>query len=205
MTTDADARTQIIRAASRLFYTQGIGRVGMDAVRDAAGVSLKAIYKQFPSKEDLILGVLENLHQSWNTGIDGALAEVPSPRDRLLAVYDYLAAWFDRSDFRGCGFINAFGELGAGSPAVATAVREHKLSFLATVDALVAEAVREHKLSFLAIVDQLVADAGGPAELGPQLAILAEGAQTTAAILGDAEMATVARGAAETLIDAAFA
>ncbi|MBO3663434.1 TetR/AcrR family transcriptional regulator [Microbacterium stercoris] len=186
MTTDADARTQIIRAASRLFYTQGIGRVGMDAVRDAAGVSLKAIYKQFPSKEDLILGVLENLHQSWNTGIDGALAEVPSPRDRLLAVYDYLAAWFDRSDFRGCGFINAFGELGAGSPAVATAVREHKLSFLATVDALVAEA-------------------GGPAELGPQLAILAEGAQTTAAILGDAKMAHVARRAAETLIDAAFA
>jgi len=186
MTTDADARTQIIRAASRLFYSQGIGRVGMDAVRDAAGVSLKAIYKQFPSKEDLVLGVLGNLHDRWNSDIDGALAQAQSPREKLLAVYDYLSVWFDRSDFRGCGFINAFGELGAGSPAIA-------------------EAVREHKLSFLAIVDQLVADAGGPAELGPQLAILAEGAQTTAAILGDAEMATVARGAAETLIDAAFA
>lgn len=185
MTTDADARAQIIEAADRLFYGQGIGRVGMDAVRDAAGVSLKAIYRQFPSKEDLVLGVLAHRHDLWTSGFDGAVAGASASRDRLLAVYDYLAGWFDESDFRGCGFINAFGELGAGSTAVADAVRAHKLSFLKAVDALVAEA-------------------GGPATLGPQLAILAEGAQTTAAILGTSEAAAVARGAAEILVDSSL-
>ncbi|GAA1740281.1 TetR/AcrR family transcriptional regulator [Microbacterium paludicola] len=182
---DTDVREQIVRAADGLFYSQGIGAVGMDAVRDAAGVSLKTIYKQFPSKEQLVLGVLAHRHQLWTSGIDAAVARADTPRDRLLAVYDHLANWFDEDDFRGCGFINTFGELGATSPAVALAVRDHKLSFQA-------------------YVDRLVADAGGPAELGPQLAILAEGAQTTAAILGTSESAGVARQAAATLIDAAF-
>lgn len=182
---DTDVREQIVGAADGLFYSQGIGAVGMDAVRDAAGVSLKTIYKQFPSKEQLVLGVLAHRHQLWTSGIDGAVAQADTPRDRLLAVYDHLANWFDEDDFRGCGFINAFGELGATSPAVAIAVRDHKLSFQA-------------------YIDRLVADAGGPAELGPQLAILAEGAQTTAAISGVPDAAGVARAAALTLIDAAM-
>ena len=184
--TDAEVRAQIVEAADRLFYGQGIGNVGMDAVRDAAGVSLKTIYRQFPSKEQLVLGVLDHRHDLWTRGVESAVARADTPRDRLLAVYDHLAAWFEEDDFRGCGFINAFGELGATSPAVA-------------------EAVRAHKLSFEAYVDHLVADAGAPPALGPQLAILAEGAQTTAAILGSPDAAAVARGAAETLIDAASA
>lgn len=182
---DVDVRERIVQAADQLFYGQGIGNVGMDAVRDAAGVSLKTIYRQFPSKEQLVLGVLAHRHALWTSGIDHAVAQAGSPRERLLAVYDFLATWFDQDDFRGCGFINAFGELGATSTAVA-------------------EAVREHKLSFQAYVDRLVADAGAPASLGPQLAILAEGAQTTAAILGTTEPAAVARDAAAALIDASF-
>ena len=180
--TDVDVREQIIDAADRLFYGRGIGSVGMDAVRDAAGVSLKTIYRQFPSKEQLVLGVLAHRHALWTRGIDGAVAAADNPRERLLAVYDHLANWFVEDDFRGCGFINAFGELGATSSAVAAAVRDHKLSFQA-------------------YVDRLVADAGAPAWLGPQLAILAEGAQTTAAIVGAPDTAAVARAA--TLIDAA--
>jgi AcrR family transcriptional regulator len=183
---DVDVRGQIVEAADRLFYGQGIGKVGMDAVRDAAGVSLKTIYRHFPSKEDLVLAVLAHRHALWTRGIDGAVAQADTPQDRLLAVYDHLANWFDEDDFRGCGFINAFGELGATSPAVA-------------------EAVRAHKQSFQAYVDRLVADAGAPPALGPQLAILAEGAQTTAAILGTSDAASVARTAAATLVDAAFA
>jgi hypothetical protein len=48
-----------------------------------------------------------------------------------------------------------------------------------------------------------VAEAGGPPALAAQLAILAEGAQTTAAIAGTPEAAAQARAAAATLIDAA--
>ncbi len=184
MTSDS-VRERVVDAADRLFYGRGIGSVGMDAVRDESGASLKAIYKEFPSKEDLVLAVLGRRHQMWTTGVEGAVERITDPRERLLAMYDHLAAWFGDADFRGCGFINAFGELGAASPRVA-------------------DAVREHKRSFQAYVDRLVADAGAPAALGPQLAILAEGAQTTAAISGAPDAAGVARAAAETLIDAAM-
>jgi AcrR family transcriptional regulator len=177
-------RSQIVDAADELYYTRGIGQVGMDAVRDAAGVSLRALYKEFPSKEDLIVAVLGKRHEMWTSGVEGKVAGIASRRERLLAVYDYLADWFGEADFRGCGFINAFGELGAASPRVA-------------------EAVRQHKVSFQQYVDAMVREAGGPASLAPQLAVLAEGAQTTAAIAGTPDAAHYARAAAETLIDAA--
>ncbi|GAA5130884.1 TetR/AcrR family transcriptional regulator [Alloalcanivorax gelatiniphagus] len=179
-------REQVVDAADRLFYSRGINSVGMDAVRDASGASLKAIYKDFPSKEDLVLAVLGRRHRMWTTGVEGAVQRITDPRGRLLAMYDHLADWFGDTDFRGCGFINAFGELGAASPRVA-------------------DAVREHKRSFQDYVDRLVADAGAPEALGPQLAILAEGAQTTAAISGVPDAAGIARAAAVTLIDAAMA
>jgi AcrR family transcriptional regulator len=180
----ASVRDIIVEAADRLYYAKGIQSVGMDELRSAAGVPLKRLYAEFPSKEAIVLAVMERRHELWTTGVSTLVDDAETPRDRLLAVYDYLAGWFSDDSFRGCGFINTFGELGGVSPAVATITREHKASFQDYVAGL-------------------VADAGAPASLAPQLAILAEGAQTTAAITGSPEAALHARRAAETLIDAA--
>jgi AcrR family transcriptional regulator len=179
-----DPRQQVVDAADELFYGRGIRAVGMDDVRNASGISLKRLYSLFPSKDHLVLAVLRRRHEMWTAGLTAALESVESPRDRLLAVYDYLAEWFAQDTFRGCGFINAFGELGPTSPEVAAYAREHKRSFQ---DQLAA----------------LVSDAGVDPTLAPQLAILAEGAQTTAAIEGSPDAAAHARRAAETLIEAA--
>lgn len=181
-----DVRTRVVDAADALYYARGYAKVGMDAVRDSAGVSLKAIYKEFPSKDDLIAAVLGKRHDQWVAGVEARAAAIDDPRERLLAVYDFLADWFCDADFRGCGFINAFGELGGSSPRVA-------------------EIVRDHKAGFQAYVARLVEEAGGPASLAPQLAILAEGAQVTAAIAGAPDAAAQARAAAQALIGAAFA
>ncbi len=180
-----EARLRIIEVADALVYARGFGQVGMDAVRDGAGVSLKALYKEFSSKEDLIIAVLAKRHAMWTAGVKSKVAAMPDPTARLLAVYDFLAEWFCESDFRGCGFINAFGELGAVSPRVA-------------------EAVRAHKADFQAYVTRLAEEASAPASLAPQLAILAEGAQVTAAISNTPEAATQARDAAGILINAAL-
>lgn len=69
----------------------------------------------------------------------------------------------------------------------------------------IADLVREHKAQFQARLAELIAEAGGPPALAFQLAILAEGAQTTAAIAGTSQAAGHARAAAATLIDAALA
>jgi AcrR family transcriptional regulator len=181
-----DVRTRIVATADELYNARGIQAVGMDELRTAAGVSLKKLYQEFPSKSSIVMAVLERWHASWTDGLDARVHRVATPRDRLLAIFDYLAAWFGQDSFRGCGFINSFAELGAVSPEVA-------------------EYAREHKVSFQRYVGALAEEAGAPPYLAPQLAILAEGAQTTAAIAGTPDAAGHARGAASVLIDAALA
>ncbi len=178
------AREAVLAAADRLYYQRGIQAVGMDELRAEAGVPLKRLYQLFESKDTIVAEVLRRRHAMWESGLSAAVGAELAPRARLLAVYDYLARWFDDRDFNGCIFINSFGELGAGSMTVATLVREHKSSFQRYVDGL-------------------VRDVGGSGELAAQLAILAEGAQTTAAIAGTSDAARHARSAAETLIDVA--
>jgi AcrR family transcriptional regulator len=179
------ARERVVQAADQLFYAHGVQSVGMDAVRNEAGVSLKRIYSLFPSKDDLVVAVLRHRTAQWDAGIASNAERAATARDKILAVFDFLDAWFRESDFRGCAFINVFGEMSAGS-------------------ANVGRAVREQKEAFQTYLAGLVRDAGAPPELAPQLAILAEGAQTTAAISGRPEAALHARAAAATLLDAAL-
>jgi len=179
----ADERGHIIDVADRLFYQRGVQAVGMAELRREAGLPLKKLYALFPSKQAILFAVLDRRHTTWTTGLQARIDEAPEPRQKLLAVYDYLADWFAEESFRGCAFINTFGELGSQSPDVA-------------------QRTRAHKESFQRVVDELVAAAGGEPVLGPQLVLLAEGAQTTAAIRGSAEPAHQARRAAEILIDA---
>ena len=181
---DEAARDLVIATADRLYNLRGIQSVGMDALRDASGVSLKRLYRLFPSKEVIVEEVLRSRHERWMASVSEAVGAANTPREQLLAIFDYLSEWFGDNEFRGCGFINSFGELGG------------------TVESL-AGIVRDHKADFQAYVATLVKDAGGPAWLGPQLAILAEGAQTTAAIAGTTQAAADARRAAEILMDAA--
>ncbi|MHA7218676.1 TetR/AcrR family transcriptional regulator [Arthrobacter sp. MDT1-48-3] len=181
----SEARTRIVASADELYNARGIQAVGMDELRAAAGVSLKKLYQEFPSKGSIVMAVLERRHRSWAEGLDATVRQAPTPRARLLAIFDYLAQWFGEDSFRGCGFVNSFAELGAVSPDVA-------------------DYARQHKESFQEYVGKLAEDAGAPPYLGPQLSILAEGAQTTAAIAGTVDAAVQARQAAEVLIDVAL-
>jgi len=174
-------RARLVTTASELFYQHGIGSIGMDAIRDAAHISLRALYKEFASKEDLVVAVLQLRHEQWEQGLAAKAGDLTEPIPRLLAIFDYLTDWCRDPSFRGCGFINAFGELGPSSPRVA-------------------EAVREHKRSFQTYVDRLVDAAGGSPELAAQLALLAEGAQTTSAIAGTNDAAVMASQAARALM-----
>lgn len=185
--THDDAREQVLSAAEDLYYAKGFAAVGMDELRAASGVSLRRLYALFPSKGEIVVAVLNRRHEQWEKAVAARVAASgPEPRDQLLAVYDYLSEWFCTDNFRGCAFINAFGELGGTQPEVT-------------------EVVRQHKLSFQRYMAGLVRELGAPELLGAQLSILAEGAQSTAAISSDPEAALQARSAAEVLIDAALA
>jgi AcrR family transcriptional regulator len=182
---DAVSRELVLAAAGQLFYARGFTAVGMDELRSESGIPLKRLYRLFPSKEAIIEEVLFAWQRMWTAGVTAQVESTQVPRERLLAVYDFLAGWFTSEGFRGCAFINSFGELGGASGNITDIVRQQK----------------KHFQTYLA---QLADEAGAPASLAPQLAILAEGAITPAAIAATAEPARQARAAAEILIDVAL-
>ncbi|MEU2510619.1 TetR/AcrR family transcriptional regulator [Streptomyces syringium] len=188
-TTATEAATpeaRVLDAAGTLFYGRGLQAVGMDAIRAASGVSLKRLYQLYPSKDSLVEAYLRRRDARWRDALERYADARPAGAERVLAVFDWLHQWFEEPDFRGCAFVNSFGELGAGSPTVAAVARAHK------------DAFRRY-------LTGLVTAAGAPAAVADQLALLAEGAIVTAAISGDAEPALRAKEAAHVLLEAAVA
>ncbi|MFI9359426.1 TetR/AcrR family transcriptional regulator [Streptomyces lydicus] len=184
-----EARTRILDAAERLYYARGVQAVGMDELRTAAGVSLKRLYQCFPAKHDLVEAYLRRRDTRWRA----ALAEyveghAGAPGERPLAVFDWLHGWFAEPDFRGCAFLNSFGELGATSDRVGRVAREHKRALLAYLTGLVRA---------LPVAE--------PGVVAGQLALLVDGAITTAALTGDPAAARHACAAAGSLLAAAGA
>ncbi|WP_032401467.1 TetR/AcrR family transcriptional regulator [Rhodococcoides fascians] len=182
MTSTEIGRAQVVNAADELFYARGIQAVGMDELRAKAGISLKRLYTLFPSKTAIVAEVLRGRTQQWTDGIHAEAALHGSPREKLLSIFDFLDHWFRQDDFRGCAFINSFGELGATMPEVA-------------------DAAHQHKKRFIEYVTRLAVEAGCEPTVGLQIALLAEGAQTTAAITELAESASAAKAAAGVLLD----
>lgn len=172
-------REALLDAAETLFYAHGIQAVGMDRVREASGLPLKRIYRLFATKEDLVVAVLRRRDRRWRASLTAHVESVPDPRERVLAVFDWLAAWFAEPGFRGCAWINAHGELGSSCERILAEVRSHKRAF--------------H--------DQLTAwvrATGVP--VAEPVYLLAEGAIVTAGVDADPAPAGRARAAVERLL-----
>lgn len=182
-----EARRRLLDAADALFYERGIQVVGMDEIRARSGVSLRRLYQCFASKDSLIEAYLRRRDERWRAALaDYVTRHAAGATDRPLAVFDWLAEWFAEPGFRGCAFINSLGELGAVSPGVAGAVRQHKQAVNDYLETLL------HELP--------VSDAS---RLARQLLMLADGAITSVATTGDAASARLARAAAEALVTSA--
>jgi AcrR family transcriptional regulator len=175
-------REALLDAAERLFYARGIQAVGMDEIRAASGLPLKRIYRFFAAKEDLVVAMLKRRDRRWRGDLAAHVEQVPDPRERVLAVFDWLAEWFTEPGFRGCAWINAYGELGSSSEAVLAEVRSHKREFHDQI------AVWVHATGL---------------PLAEPVFLLAEGAIVTAGISGDPTPARHARAAAAALLGTA--
>src|SRR6516164_1666053 len=58
-------RERVSRAAYELFSREGVRAVGVDAVIARAGTAKMTLYRNFPSKDDLILDFLRRREQLW--------------------------------------------------------------------------------------------------------------------------------------------
>jgi len=101
-------RERILDAAGRLFYAEGIERVGIDRVLAEADAAKASLYQHFGSKAELVRSYLVAQVQAQRPPVEAMLADTAlSPHDRLLSLFDYAAVCADQPGFRGCPFQNA--------------------------------------------------------------------------------------------------
>src|SRR6202158_1631157 len=169
-------KDRILETADRLFYLQGIRAVGVDTIAAEIGISKRTLYNHFPSKDALIAAYLARRF----------VAPRPSdksPIEQILGTFDSLERRFASRDFRGCPFVNAVAELGAGD----RAVRKIAIAFK-----------ESRRVWFRDLLMQLdVADAN---DLATQLTLLVDGAIAQDLVRDDPSMARAAKEAARVLL-----
>ena len=137
----ADARRnreRILRAAGEVFAEQGID-AGTDEIARRAGVGHGTLFRRFPSKDDLVVAILQDRMESLAAQAEAALAD-PDPATALRAVLEQMV---ERQASDRCA-VAAIGSPHCGSPLLAPA-RDRVYRALAGVLARAQEAgaVRE--------------------------------------------------------------
>jgi AcrR family transcriptional regulator len=108
-----DGHERILDTAYDLFSKHGTRAVGVDRIIAEAGTAKMTLYRNFASKDELIVAFLAAREERWTRGWLQAEVErrAQDPRERLLAIFDVFGEWFERKDFEGCSFINVMLEL----------------------------------------------------------------------------------------------
>ena len=180
------ARERIFDTASQLFYLKGIRAVGVETIAAEADTTKMSLYRNFPSKDELVAEWLRdhdvNFWQTW----DAMAGRHPKdPRRQLKAAFALLARHVADPKARGCPMANA---------AVELTEKDHPAR----------KVIEAHKTKLRTRLAQMCTQMGvrGPKLLADHLFLLMEGAQVTTHTLGVRGPARNVARAAETLINA---
>ncbi|ASZ14141.1 TetR/AcrR family transcriptional regulator [Chitinophaga pendula] len=122
----SDPKTRILETAGELFYKQGYHATGINQVIQEAEVARASLYLHFPSKEALLIAFLEKRHTYWFERLHNYIATAKSPRQQLLAAFDFLQAMNEEEDYRGCAFLNILSEMNSQDQEALSLIRSHK-------------------------------------------------------------------------------
>lgn len=130
----SNTRERLLDAACRLFYKNGVHATAVDAILDEAGVARQSLYLHFQSKDGLVGAFLQKRDERWRTWMnDYVESHASDPRERLLALFDFLRHWFAQPDFHGCAFINIAAEFSDVRHPFRLIAAEHKRLVLASI------------------------------------------------------------------------
>ena len=89
-----DVRSNILTVATRRFARQGFDSTSLQEIADEVGVKKPSLLHHFPSKADLLRGVLDNLFGHWTESLPRLLEAVTSGRGRFEAITAELVRFF---------------------------------------------------------------------------------------------------------------
>jgi AcrR family transcriptional regulator len=139
----SEARQRLLSTATAVFYADGIHSVGVDRIIAEAKVTRATFYRHFPSKDDLVVTYLQEVHQMERGAITAAIAANATAADSLLAVANTIAGMIQRPGFRGCAFLNAAAEFPDVNHPVHQQIIAHRQWFLDTLTTLMAQVAEE--------------------------------------------------------------
>ncbi|MFE4857871.1 TetR/AcrR family transcriptional regulator [Streptomyces sp. NPDC056670] len=120
-------RERILDAAEELFQSEGILRVGVQAIAEKAETTKMAIYRHFETKDALVAEWLRIVAADYQAAFDRVETEHPGcPREQILGVARFIAEGLPTLSHRGCPFINSLAELPDRSHPARQVIERHK-------------------------------------------------------------------------------
>lgn len=105
---DPGTRDRILRVASRLFQEYGPDGVGLQQIIDESGCGKNLLYREFGSKDDLVVAYLQHCRQGWDDLIEKATLPLrEDPAGQLVAIVGAVAERSASPGFRGCPLRNS--------------------------------------------------------------------------------------------------
>lgn len=114
MTAAIDTKSRLIEAARELFLAQGYTATGIAQILKVAKARSGSLYYFFPTKEDLLLAVLETYKSLlWPVVIQPVFDSISDPIERIFGVLDGYRRMLQYTEYsQGCPIGNLALELG---------------------------------------------------------------------------------------------
>jgi AcrR family transcriptional regulator len=139
----ASVKQRLLDTADRLFYAEGIHAVGIDRVLAEADAAKASLYQHFGSKDGLIAACVQRRVEQGRAQVVAFIQDVP-PAQRALSIFDWIVAWAESTDFRGCPLQHVVSEIPKPEhPARQIAAEQREWFRTQFVDCLKAAGVRD--------------------------------------------------------------
>ena len=137
----SDKRQHVVETAYALFKRGGFHATGIDRIIAEADVAKMTMYRHFPSKDELIVEVLDYRARRFDRQLDRLAEEIATPERKIKKIFDWHGRWFRGPDFHGCLFAHALAEFGDPQHPVFKAVARQKNGLRQRMQAILSDVI----------------------------------------------------------------
>ncbi|HMF10841.1 MAG TPA: TetR/AcrR family transcriptional regulator [Gemmataceae bacterium] len=137
-----ETRDRLVETARRLFHEHGYTATGIAQILDAAEARSGSLYYFFPTKEDLLLAVLEKYKELlWPMVIQPVFDRVTDPIERVFGILDGYRRQLVATKYRsGCPIGNLALEMTNSHPAARALLAENFTNWCKAIELCLADA-----------------------------------------------------------------